>query len=277
VIRDSHGQRLEWDAALGGRLISWQVHGHEVLAHHGDHPVEHGMYAMAPWSGRLLHNRVARTDMDRLGIHLDQDLHPVITYDPWALHGTCYTAPVDTVELSADSLVTRQVIPEWPWSAELISHWTLVPGGLDLRLQVTSDQPSPAIIGWHPWFRKDIHGAQAQWHAGHGRMALRGPDHPAFPDGQWRDLAEVSGAVDDAFVLPDRTVQVQWPGTLALTVNSSHPWFVIFDELPDAICVEPQTQLPNAWNSPWDGEADVVRPGHPLELHTLWRWRDLSV
>lgn len=278
MILESQQQRLEWDRDRGGRLISWQVQGKEVLAHHGDDPVEYGMYAMAPWSGRLHGNTVRAVDMQRLGVPMTEDFVARVNYPPWALHGTCFTAPIDQVDQRTDSLVTRQWIPDWPWRAELVAEWLLVPGGLDLRLSVEAHEPCPAIIGWHPWFRKEIAGAHAQWQAPAGRMAVRDPqsERGAFPSGEWRDLQQVMDPVDDAFVITDHEVTVTWPGTQQLRVTSSHPWFVIFDELPDALCIEPQTQLPNAWRAPLDGEADIAKPGHPLVLRTQWRWSTLA-
>lgn len=278
MILEAHEQRLEWEPERGGRLISWQVHGREVLAHHGEHPVEYGMYAMAPWAGRLGKNVVRSVDMARLGVPLSGDLDAEVNYPPWALHGTCFTAPIDQVEQRTESLVTRQRIPGWPWRAELVSEWLLVHGGLNLRLSVEAEEPCPAIIGWHPWFRKDIDGAQARWQASSGRMAVRDPksERGAFPSGEWCDVHALTSSVDDAFVIPDHTVTVTWPGALELQVQSSHPWFVIFDELPDALCIEPQTQLPNAWHSPVDGDPDIARPGHPLVLTTQWRWSSAS-
>lgn len=263
-------QYLAWDPDLGGRLTSWRIGEMELLAHHGDHPVEFGMYPMAPWAGRVRNNEISLRNLRRMGIdaHGPVELH--VNYAPWALHGTCFTSPVDSMEVHEDTVISRQRVPNWPWPLELISTWHIRDDGFDVSVTVKADQPSPVIVGWHPWFRRTVEESSAHWSVDSATMAVR---DGAFASGEWRDIVEAEGPYDDAFNVPSKRVNITWPGVISLSVQSSHPWFVIFDQADDAICVEPQTQIPNAWIDPVAGEAEVARPGVDVHLETKWRWR----
>jgi aldose 1-epimerase len=62
-----------------------------------------------------------------------------------------------------------------------------------------------------------------------------------------------------------------WPdGDVTLEVSSSCDHWVVYTEPPHAVCVEPQSGPPDAFNL---GRGFVVvEPGAPL-VHTMtWRW-----
>jgi aldose 1-epimerase len=266
----SGAQHLVWDPSTGGRLISWQVHGHELLARHSDHPVEYGMYPMAPWAGRVRGNTITAESVERMGLSPRGSIELPINHDPWALHGTCFTAPVDAMTMEGSTVVSRQQVPKWPWRAELVNTWTIHDDGFDITTTLSSETPCPVILGWHPWFRRDIDGAAGRWSAASARFSRRSE---AMPTDEWIELSDSTGPYDDVFLCPEKCVDITWPDLMSMSIRSSHPWFVIYDQLPDAFCVEPQTQIPNAWNEPIAGESDLAEPGSDITLATQWRWR----
>lgn len=247
-------QKIIFDPALGGRAVSWVVGGQEMLARHADHPVQFGMYPMAPWAGRIAGNEIAGHACD-------------VNFDGWAIHGTCFDTPVDDIDTSGSSLVTRQRIPKWPFRATLTTEWRLEAAALVTVMTMTSEEPSPCIIGWHPWFRRVIDGETARWRCNDPRLAVR---DGAFPSGELH--SDPVGPFDDAFFIADAQVEVQWGTGRRLRVESSHPWFVVFDQLPDALCVEPQTAPPNAFTTPWDGTVVTAYPEAPVRLTNSWTW-----
>lgn len=265
----SGSQTLHWDPDLGGRLTSWRVGDVELLARRSDDPIEFGMYPMAPWAGRVRGNEITSESLRRMGVEAEAPLKLSVNYHPWAIHGTCFTAPVDSMMARDNTVVSRQVIPKWPWSAELVNTWTLHDDGFDVTMTVHSDEPSPVLLGWHPWFRRELRSSSVEWSVNSATMSVRSD---SLPTDEWLTIADTSGPYDDVFRCPDNRVDITWPGVLALSVTSSHPWFVIFDEQPDAICVEPQTQIPNAWNDPLAGEPGEAGPGSDVTLTTQWRW-----
>jgi aldose 1-epimerase len=48
--------------------------------------------------------------------------------------------------------------------------------------------------------------------------------------------------------------RIVWDGALAVTIESDAPWWVIYTEDSDGICVEPQSAPPDAANLGISGE-----------------------
>jgi len=256
------------DCALGGRAVSWCVGGHELLHGYGDDPVEHGMYPMAPWAGRVRDNSV-------LGPQGPQPLP--VTYGAWALHGTVLDQHVDVTHVihASDRAEVRTVVStgsSWPWPGRIETSWLLEPRRLTTRLALVVERDRvPGVLGWHPWFRRRVGNADGMWAMNADAMLLRGDG--ALPS----LLTEVpeAGPFDDAFRVPDGRATIQWPGVIALDIVSDGSWFVVFDERPEAICIEPQSGPPDGLaDRPWHDVA-YARPGDPLVLMTTWAMRDL--
>ena len=59
--------------------------------------------------------------------------------------------------------------------------------------------------------------------------------------------------------------RLTWPGVLELDVRSTAPFWVVFDERDDALCVEPQTAPPDAFNLAWAAgvEPPIAAPDRP--------------
>jgi aldose 1-epimerase len=57
-----------------------------------------------------------------------------------------------------------------------------------------------------------------------------------------------------------------------LTIESDCPDWVVFTVPDDALCVEPQTAPPDAFNR----DPGIVVPGTPLVAEMTWRWRSLA-
>jgi aldose 1-epimerase len=262
----SDRQVMTFDVALGGRVISWRVDGREVLAGIGDHPIEHGLYPMAPWAGRLRRNRITREQCAAWGIDADLANRFEPNYQEWALHGTALTTPVTVANSHGDSAVTlRCPLPEWP--AELVMHWQL--DGLVARSTITMEatRSTPALMGWHPWFPMFVNGVRATW-ALHGSLAVR---EGAFPTGALIPWEAGSARVDDAFRVPDGVVELHWGG-VHLRITNSDPWFVVYDQRDDALCIEPQSGPPNALELPFEEAPPIARPDAARSMSTTWSW-----
>ena len=136
-----------------------------------------------------------------------------------------------------------------------------------VRLAVTSEgTPFPAEVGWHPWFRRRLaRGGDLTWKADAVSLLERGADH--LPTGRRLDPTLVSGPYDDAFEVPDGRVELRWPGALRMECQSDVRWFVVFDELSDLVCIEPETAPPGLSRN-----APLVRPGSPRSASVTWSW-----
>lgn len=74
---------------------------------------------------------------------------------------------------------------------------------------------------------------------------------------------------DDCFGFYDGVkVKLLWPGKLAMTMISSANSLVVFDKQPDATCINPLTQAPNAINL----TPEFVTPDKPLVIETRWQF-----
>lgn len=252
--------RLEIDEAQGGRATSWRVGEHELLGARSSHDIEHGMYPMAPWAGRIAGNAVAR--------HGTRVSFPV-NFAPWAIHGLVLHEPMNVIEQASDCLVLeRDFGPSWPWEGGVRCAWTLDDDGLTTELACYSPaEEFPAVVGWHPWFRREIAGVHASWVTDCTELLMRGDD--SLPSGERRALQPGDGPFDDVLT-GGRRASLDWPGLLRMEIETSHPWFVVFDELQDFICIEPQS-------GPADGLSgrhappSLVTPEQPLVMRTRWR------
>jgi len=131
---------------------------------------------------------------------------------------------------------------------------------------VEAEAPMPVSVGWHPWLRRRVAGADARIDLPAERMWRRDAD--GIPDGTL--VEPTPGPWDDCFTALVGPVQVTWPGVLVLRIDSDCEHVVVFDEPDDAVCVEPQSAPPDAHNSEID--LAVVRPGEPLLHHMVWTW-----
>ena len=64
----------------------------------------------------------------------------------------------------------------------------------------------------------------------------------------------------------DRPAVLRWPGALTVTLEAACRCVVVFDEPEHAICVEPQTDPPDAFNL----GSTIVRRGEPLVATATW-------
>lgn len=258
------------DLALGARARSWTVNGLSLLAHHGTNPVEFGMYPMAPWAGRTRGNSVL---VDDAAVVLP------ISYDGWALHGTVLDRGLDLVEYVQGSDHARLVAcarehASWPWPMEVDIAWDLTPRVLTTTITVSAlEGPFPAVVGWHPWFERQLlRGGPLEWGMNATFRAERGADY--LPTGEFLRFDSSEGPFDDTFVVPDGRARVRWPGALLIDIENDAPWFVVYDRLPDAACVEPQSGPPNGVNDGIGQPIAISAPGRPHHLTTRWIMHD---
>ena len=266
ILRLEAGEhRIDLDTAGDGRAISWMVGGEELLGARSSNGYEFGMYAMGPWAGRLRGNAV----------HVDGSVHAMpATYGPWALHGTVVGRRCTVIEewhedASAHAVIDLDLGPSWPWPGTLRAHWRLEADTLHTRLElIAHDAPFPGVIGWHPWFRRELRGSSAGWLVEGALLAERDDDHRL--SGRLLPVDRGPGTFDDAF-RGTGSAALSWPGVLDLSIESSEPWFVVFDMLPEFMCIEPQSGPPNGVNEGLGDPIGWALPGQPLTLDTAWR------
>jgi aldose 1-epimerase len=164
--------------------------------------------------------------------------------------------------------------PGWPFRGRVTHAIRLAADGLDATLTVEADEPMPAWVGWHPWFRREVDGVALELAFEAAWMYVRRPD--MLPTGAV--VRPGPHPWDDAFTGLLTPPRLRWAGILDLELSSDAAFWVVFDERSDGLCVEPQTAPPDAIRLAGVNAAEppVIEPGAPLTASMSWRWESLS-
>jgi aldose 1-epimerase len=282
------GARVLIEPAAGGRIhqLVVEMDGHEwpLLrspedpADHQSDPLSGGCYPMAPWPNRIRDGTFLwRGEHVRVENGREHALHGLVCDRPWEV-----VARVGrVVEMRCD------LDDRWPWEGYVWQRVELGVGFLAMKMEVRSArQAFPAGCGWHPWFRRDVAGAvdaKVTLPAEH-RYELR----DKLPTGR---LLEVSGEhaldgrpiggreLDDCYTGfggPSPTAAIEWDRLrLEIALESVEPHVQVFTP-PGAVCIEPQTCAPDAFNLALSGAARVgfavAAPGRAVSLASRWIW-----
>lgn len=250
------GAAVTVDPAAGGRIASLRVLGHELLvasADVGGEPTLWGCYPMVPWAGRV---RAGRFGFRGTAHQLPLDapphaLHGVGYRNPWAVTGP------QSLLLDLDGL--------WPFGGTVTQELALTPTSLRLSMTVTAaDAAMPVMAGWHPCFRRRLDGGDPAV-LDVAAAALWERDESGIPTG--RQVPVPPGPWDDAFAGLEEP-GITWPGAVAVTLRSTAPVWVVYDRDPRLVCIEPQTDAPDAFNR----EPTVLEPGDRLTVTMAIGW-----
>lgn len=250
-MRMSEDRRLELSAPSasavvsldhGGRLASLVVDGYELLVTRSDSPTPDdpmawGVYPMVPWAGRV----------DRGTFRFRGEDHQLpINMAPHAIHGTGFAS---RWHLVADATIGYRFDRPWPFAGTVSQSFVLAPDHLETTMTVTAEDSMPLLVGWHPWFRRRLTtatGSGADAVLDFGSPPMYELDERAIPTG--RLVPCPPGPWDNCFTDLDRDPRLRWPGLLTITVGSSCDHWVMFDQPPHAVCVEPQSGAPDEFN-----------------------------
>jgi aldose 1-epimerase len=249
---------LTIDPANGCRISSLRVGGTELLRQ----GPRYGCFPMVPWCGRIENGRFRDGGAVR---------QMPLNSPPHAIHGTARDHAWSVLAADGTSArLTYELGEPWPYRGLVTQVFELTEDSLALTLGVETYESSfPAQAGWHPWFLRNLGGEDARLDFSPAWQEERGDDH--LPTG--RRIAPQPGPWDDCFGMPDGVdATLTWPGQLELRVTSPAPWVVVFDEKPEAICVEAQSGPPNGLNT----TPELVTKIEPLEMTAAWSWRRLE-
>ncbi len=257
------------DPGAGGRIAAIRVDGLDLLISAGPGPLAWGAYPMVPWAGRMRDGLLRR----------DGAVHALPTHllPPHAIHGTLVEAAWATCRPTDDTTAVLEAPlgGPWPFGGRAVHRVALAAASLTATLEVhADDQPFPAIVGWHPWFPRTLHGpagvagGPVEVDLRAGGMLRRGAD--GLPTGEVVPVPP--GPWDDCFVGVASPPLVRWPGALEIALESDAAYWVVYTEHADGVCVEPQTGPPDGLNT---GQFTLVEPGRPLVASMTLRWRRL--
>ena len=208
---------------------------------------------MVPWAGRV---RDGQFGFDGEVCQLELDL------PPHAIHGVGHRASWDETAPGALRLSMEGLWPFGGWAEQRVevSDQSLV-----VSMSVRATQRMPAMAGWHPCFRRQLsQGGQAELSFSAGHMWQR--DDTGIPTGERVPVSP--GPWDDCFGGVTTPPVVRWPGFGSVRMESNMTSWVVYDEEPDVICVEPQSDVPNAFNR----GPTVLEPGETLDVWMKFSW-----
>ena len=106
-------------------------------------------------------------------------------------------------------------------------------------------------MGMHPWFARDLdRGGSAEVEFEASEMLIR--NFEGIPTGQ--RCAPTAPPWDDAFTGIKGTPAVVWEDVARISIESDAPWWVVYTEDSEGVCIEPQTAPPDAQNLGITGE-----------------------
>ena len=138
----------------GARLHRLRAFGHDLLrtpsdpADHLRDPIIWGGYLMAPWCNRLA---AGPTAVDGRTLRLASNFP-----DGSAIHGQVYATPWTITGAASCSVGAGG--DGWPWPYDVTLSAVALDASLSLRWRLTNlaDEPMPAGIGFHPWWRRPV-------------------------------------------------------------------------------------------------------------------------
>jgi hypothetical protein len=196
-----------------------------------------------------------------------RDYQLPINFETHAIHGVLADRPWWKVEATDRMVVLDCPLDErWPWRGYVRQVITLDDGVATFEIEVHSDdEPFPASAGWHPWFRRSLtRGGPLEIEIDAESVLALDADGVSssqrieIPPQPW----------DHCFDHVKWPVTLTWPDALRLEVSGDTRYGVVYTELAEAICVEPQTGPPDAPTL----EPVIVAPGRPLTATMTWTW-----
>jgi aldose 1-epimerase len=257
LIVIAHGSlRVTIAPQAGGRIAQIQRDGIDHLVAYDEANsamIAWGSYPMVPWAGRI---RNGRFDFQGRSYRLPLNL------GEHAIHGLGFVLPwkVETHESSVVELTLE--LPEderWPFGGTARQRLAVSEDRLEMTLSVQAGRMSmPAVVGWHPWFRKPERIVFSPSHIyprddlGMATLPLASPTR-----GPW----------DDCFINHDAVMIAIAGQQLRLSSDCRH--WVVYDAPTHATCIEPQSGPPDAFNL----EPHTLEPSAMMSKQFLIEWQ----
>jgi aldose 1-epimerase len=100
----------------------------------------------------------------------------------------------------------------------------------------------PVTLGFHPWFARAAN-----------KMFKRGDDY--LPTGEI--ISPSNPPWDDTFMEIKGVPEIVWPGAARLTMECDTPYWMVYSQDDEGICIEPVTAPPDAQNLGIKGETYI--------------------
>ena len=259
LVLDAGPAQVVVDPGGGGRVVRLDVAGLPLIVPAEVDGHAHGIFPMAPWAGRV---------RDGAFEFAGESYQLPINAAPHAIHGTVRDRGWVVEEADgAHAELSIDLGSAWPFAGSAVQRLVLTPESLSFEMEVRAAEAAmPVTAGWHPWWSRDLgRGEELEVELHADRMYRR--DAEGIPSGEILDI--VPPPWDDCFTDLGAPVAVlRWSGAATVIIESDCSCAVVFTEPAHAVCVEPQSGPPDAFNL----DPHVVTPDEPLVVHMTVRW-----
>ena len=226
---------LEIDVDQGGRISSLRFRDIECVLPFRGQVLTWGWYPMAPWAGRI------KDGLIKNGLGNEFQL-PTNLASPHAIHGF---APTSSWQEIGNGYFVLD-LPEPYLGARVEQRFELLDNALRWSLEYEAGGSDlPFWMGLHPWFPREFdRGGAAEINFHPGKMFERGSDY--MPTGKL--INPTPPPWDDAFTQVRGVPTVSWEDVLQIKIESDAPYWVVYDQDPEGVCIEPQSAPPDAAN-----------------------------
>ena len=226
---------LAIDIDQGARISSIIFRGFECAVPFRGETLTWGWYAMAPWAGRIRDGLISSPEGREFQL-------PTNFAPPHAIHGFGLTSSWE--ELGNGYFGIE--FPEPYGGARAEQRFELLDNALRWSIEYDAGNCDLAFwMGFHPWFPRELErGGAAEISFHPGKMFERGKDY--LPTGKL--ITPTPAPWDDAFTEVRGAPKVIWEDALQIEIESDAPYWVVYDQDPDGVCIEPQSAPPDAAN-----------------------------
>ena len=233
--------QLAIDLDAGARIASLKWKDLEFTVPFRGQVHTYGWYAMVPWAGRIKDGLITSPTAGEFQL-------PTFLDPPNALHGFGVTSSWQEIGPGRSLLH----LPKPYGGATVEQTIEVLDDAIRWSLEYDpGDCELPAWMGFHPWFVRDLdRGGSAEIEFSAAKMLQR--DSDGLPDG--KIVSPTAQPWDDAFTEVRGTPSVVWEDVARISIESDAPWWVVYTEDADGVCVEPQTAPPDAANLGIRGE-----------------------
>ena len=227
--------QINIDLDNGARISSLLWRDMQITVPFRGSVLNYGWYALGPWAGRVRDGLIK--DSSGKVFELPTNIDP-----PHAIHGFGFTSSWQDIGPGRALLQ----LPAPYDGATLEQRIEVLDDAIRWSLEYDDNGCAlPAWLGLHPWFARDIGaGSELELIFNPGKMLQR--DKDGMPTGEM--VSPPKGPWADAFTEVRGVPSIVYEDVLQIDIESDAPWWVVYTEDSEGICVEPQTAPPDAAN-----------------------------
>ena len=170
---------------------------------------------------------------------------------------------VDSTDTTAT--LRADMRPRWPFDGTVEQRFTLTDEYFRVEMSIEANEPFPAQLGWHPWYRRQLDRGEALT-VEFAADSMYDVDSEQLVTGEL--VTPPEGPWDDTFTNVTQPPILRWADALTVELTSDMDHWVVFTRPDHAVAIEPQSGAPNDLNR----APHVLQPGESLSGWMQLTW-----